>query len=58
MKNTITFNEFVTLENSRLERFHKYWKEHHEKDPENFPLNMGLPDWIEQYNMYVDEQDK
>lgn len=42
--------------NQRLSSFHAYWNSKNRKDKENFPINMKLGDWDEQFAIFVEHE--
>jgi hypothetical protein len=56
MKNDIHLELWWTDMNRRLSSFHAYWNSKNLKDKENFPINMGLGDWDEQFSIFVEHE--
>lgn len=49
-----TLNEFLKEVREEVDRFERWWRQQHENDPENFPLEMPDGDegiWWEQFNI-------
>jgi hypothetical protein len=43
--------EFKDFLEKSTEQFYKVWCEKNEKLPTNYPMEMDLGDWLEQYDM-------
>lgn len=52
MKKEITFDEFKNETLREFNKFFEWWIEENKKDPNMFPLKMGLGDWWEQFIMW------
>lgn len=50
--------EFEQQEIERIRNFCKDWKENNEKDPLNWPLDLDVGEWVEQYQCFVDLEDE
>lgn len=46
--------EFIESELKLIDHFQRYWKERHEHDPKNFPLDLKPGDWDEQLIIFHD----
>lgn len=49
--------EFIKMIKNRIENFSEFWDKNHQKDPEDFPLEMWTGDWIEQFDMFLDQEE-
>jgi len=49
----MNIEEFEQQEIERIRNFCKDWKENNEEDPLNWPLDLCLDEWIEQYHCFV-----
>lgn len=41
-----------------LTAFEKYWRENHAETPEHWPMEMGEPDWFEQFIMFMSNRER
>jgi hypothetical protein len=52
---TVTLEQFIQGEESRLNRFKQYWLENNKINPEYFPLEININNagvWDEQYSIF------
>ena len=49
----MTLREYVWQTKMDLDEFENWWNQNHDKEPNDFPLELGEGDWDEQFNMFV-----
>ena len=49
------FQTFENAANHRVYGFFVWWKENHDRDPMNWPMNMPEPEWWEHFKIYLED---
>jgi hypothetical protein len=45
---------FTRITKDSFDAFQVWWEEQNENDPELFPLDLGVTEWDEQYQLWFD----
>lgn len=53
----MTLEEFVSLEQKRLENFKSHWEKEQKQNPEIHPTKMNVGDWEEHLSLFNEEDE-
>ncbi len=50
-------NAFINYEKNLIEEFQAYWIKHNAENPDQFPLSLSYPGWLEQMEGWLRSSD-